>query len=612
MLIISIIILIISIVLINKKGIYFILFLFFTFLFLIITNIYTVSNYFTWKGVDESFIYHLTYWIGWAWLQSDIYIIIIWIILLILSILIPLFLYKYLYKNKTNSNANLKTFIAFLFLIIAFVLHPFTKNILELNWYFIGNKVINSKIINTISWKSFEDIYIIPELQDASLENKNIIFIYLESFEKLYLDEELFPWLSKWLNKLKEESIYFNNINQEYWTSWTIAWMVWSQCWTPLINSWWWWNSMYWMNSFLPWAFCMWDFLKGAWYDLNYIWWSKLNFAGKWNFYKTHWFNNAEWKDELIKYLTNKGYQYDWGLYDDTIFDLAYKKYEVLSKNENKFWLFMLNLDTHWAKWVISEECKDLKYNNDKKSILNSYHCTDFLLSNFIKKIKNNENFKDTIIVVASDHYAMSHNNSINILKEKEDERSMLFFVIAPDAENKKISKRWTTLDIWATTLSLMWFNVNNLGLWVNLLNKNMKTIQEEYDDFIFSKWKKNYESFWNYPSISNWFIFNTVYKKISLDKNIIDFPSLIYIDSNIEIEKILWSDNDNPVSLFENIPKNSNSIYIDNCTKIDISKEWICILYTKSNWYKTINVIKNNENITITEIKKIFRWKLK
>jgi len=602
MLIIWFIFTIISLNLISRSKKILLLFLLFLFLFFLITDIYIISNYFTWNWIDEAFIYHLSYWIDWAGLKSDIYIIIIWLLLLLVTFIIPVIIYKYLIlKNKKTNIRN--TILAFLLLFISFSIHPFTKNILELNWYFIFDS-----IKNTTLEKTFEEMYIIPDKQKVWIDNKNVIFIYLESFENLYLDGDLFPWLSNWLNEIKNNSTYFNNIKQVYWTSRTIAWMVWSQCWIPLINSWGGWNSMHWISSFLPGAFCIWDFLKNAWYDLSYIWWSKLSFAGKGNFYNTHWFDNIEWKDELILNIKNKKYQYDWGLYDDTVFDLAYKKYEKLSKKEKKFWLFMLNLDTHGSEWVVSKECNNLKYNKDKNSILNSYYCTDYLLTNFINKIKNNNKFKDTIIVLASDHYAMAHNNSSDILNKKQEDRRILFVIIDPSKTNKIIEKKGTTLDIWATVLWSMWFNVNNLWLGVNLLNIELKTIEEKYENFIFSKWKRFYESFWEYPSIKKWFTINTDDLILYLDKKDIEFPALIYLDSDIEIEKILWRDKYNPVTLFEKIPKKSNSIYIDFCDKINTEKKWMCILYTNSKGKRKDYSIKDNEDISINKIKENLR----
>ena len=115
-----------------------------------------------------------------------------------------------------------------------------------------------------------------------------------------------------------------------------------------------------------------------------------------------------------------------------------------LSQKDKRFWLFMLNLDTHWEKGVKSESCKNLTYtHNSNNSILNSYHCTDKLLGDFINKIKNHQNFSDTIIVIASDHYAMNHNNSIDILNKKEEDRRMLFLIIDENNTKKIINKNW-------------------------------------------------------------------------------------------------------------------------------------------------------------------------
>lgn len=472
----------------NKKNA--IVFSLFTLFFFIISDIYIVSNYYTWKWFNEAVLYQIFSWIKWAWIISNYSIIIFWFLFIILWITSSFFVYKYINKNindnKTNYYINKFTYI---FLILLILIHPLTNNILKLNWYYF-NELLKSKTKEEIK---FEDYYKIPSFQKANNKNKNIIFIYLESFENLYLDENIFPSLTNWLNNLKKQSIYFDNIKQWYWASWTIAWMVASQCWLPLISNF----AASKSNLFLEKAVCMWDFLKYAWYNLNYIWWADLEFAWKWNFYKTHSFDSVEWKQELLNKLTTQNYFYDWWLYDDTIFDLAYEKYEKLSQNKEKFGLFLLNMDTHWDKWVLSKNCENLKY-SEEDSILNSYHCTDYLVSNFVNKIINNKNFKNTSIVIASDHLAMNNNNSTKELNKYEDKRNLLFFII--DSENKKyinINKDWNTQDIWATVLWNLWFDVEQLGIWFNLLKENNFTITKQNPNIIFGKWNENYESFW-------------------------------------------------------------------------------------------------------------------
>jgi len=596
MLILSFIFIFAALYFCNKNYKNLIIFLFSTFIFSIISLIYIVADYFTWTWIDESFIYHLIYGIQWAGIQSDIFIITIGIIWIILSIFFPFFIYKkfnqWLFKNTKKNK------IAILLLIIAFISHPFTKNIFQIYSYSYNLDKVSEQM-------TFEEKYSTSKNIIHNWEYKNIIFIYLESFENLYLDKSIFPDLTPNLQNLKNNSLYFNNIDQAFWTSRTIAGMVWSQCGIPLITSWWGGNSMHGMSSFLPWAYCVWDILKTAWYNLNYIWWSDINFAWKWNFYKSHWFNSVQWKDKLIDKIKNKTYFYDWWLYDDSLLDIAYKKYLELSQKNDPFWLFMINLDTHGAKWVVSRSCKNNLYNNNPDSILNSYKCTDFLLQNFIQKIKKSPNSDNTIIVIASDHFAMSHNNSINTLEDNESKRKMLFLILDSRDNHKVINKSGTTLDIWPTILAKMWFQINRLWLWVNLLVDLNSTPNE-----ILKKWKKKYESFWSYPSIKNWLSINIKDKNILLLDTSINFPSLIYIDDNIEIKKILWHDKYSPTSLFQNIPSNLNSLYIDSCSKISNNNKSseFCILYATKNWKKIIKNIYNDHLISIEQIKEIYQ----
>lgn len=607
----SLILLITSIILSNKTKFNWILFSFLWFIFFLISSIYVVANYFTWKWLDESVVYHLFYWIEWAWFKWDGYIIFIWLGLLFLGLVAFCIIYYFFYKNFIKKNKHwLIQLLSFSFLLCSFLIHPITKNILELNWYFINNYFLNSNLITT-KWLdnlSFKDNYKIPKNQVLDLNNKNLVFIYLESFESLYLDEDLFPGLSKWLNKLKEESINFTNIRQSYWAGRTIAWMVASQCWIPLITSGWWWNSMYWIDSFLPWAVCIWDFLNNAWYNLNYIWWSKLEFAWKWNFYKTHWFSNVEWKEELLSEIPDKKYNYDWGLYDDTLFDIAFNRYEKLSEENKRFWLFLINMDTHWSKWVNSRKCNNLDYNNTE-SILNSYYCSDKLVSDFINKIKSDENFKNTTIVLMSDHLAMAHNNSIDILNKKEDERRLLFFILNWNIDNNnknEINKNGSTLDVWATVLSSIWFDVNQFGLGFNLLSNTGYTIKDQNPNIILSKWKNEYESFWDYPSIDNWISVDIKKQEIDFKNTKLKLPALIEFNNNLEIRRIKWHDKYSPTSLFQKIDKNTNSILIDYCKNIKGQKgESLCLYYSLKDWINKVYLLDKNIFIWLEDIKR-------
>jgi len=467
-----------------KSKINTIMFSVWTIVFFGFSLIYILSNYFTWNWFNASVIYHLKYWQEWAWIASSIEVIFILILALILWIAYTLWSIKLLRnkKFKRKQNNTIKT-ISFSLLLLSFIIHPLTNNFLNLNWFYFKKYFIDYKL-------NFNDLYLKPKIIKKEEKTKNLVFIYLESFENLYLNNEIFPNLTPNLNKLKQNSTYFSNIDMSYMSYWTISWMVASQCWIPIkANPWEENNTWSLKNWFMSNTYCIWDFLKKDWYNLNYIWWADINFAWKWDFYKTHWFNEVNWRDQLLNKIKNKSYIHDWWLYDDTMFEKAYEKYDELSKKDDKFALFMLTLDTHWDSWSISKSC-NLKYNKDKKSILNAYHCSDYIVWNFIKKIQSNPNYKDTLIVLVSDHYAMEMNNTIKTLKKNEDKRRLTFIIL--DSDDKKfneINKKWQTFDIWSTILDKMWYELFWLWLGRNLFKKDsLKYIYEKLDYSIFNE----------------------------------------------------------------------------------------------------------------------------
>lgn len=489
MLYLAFLILLIWTIITYKSKINTILFSIWTIVFFIFSTIYVVSNSFTWKWFDQSIMYHLKYWIWWAWIESSIEVIIVWIATILLWIFYTNWVIKTM-KNKKFKRKKIKytKTISFWLLIFSFIIHPLTNNILSLNWFYIKDIIKNRNIYDI----NFKDNYLIPEITKKD-NTKNIVFIYLESFESLYNNEKIFPKLTPKLNKIKEDNINFSNISMPYMSYWTIAWMVGSQCWIPLYRTAWNENNISQKDKFLPNAYCIWDILKKDWYNLNYIGWADSSFAWKDTFYKTHWFSNIISKKDIEKTLKNKDYIHDWWIYDDTLLDEVYKKYDDLSKKNEKFWLFMITLDTHWDSWVISKSCNS-KYTSKEWNILNAYNCNDYLIWNFIEKLKNHSSFKDTIIVLATDHYAMEMNNSINILQNYEDYRRLNFVIIDSDSEKQNIEKPWTTFDIWPTVLSKIWYNIKWLWLGRNLFDNSSLT--EIYPNIDFSIWDKEYKKF--------------------------------------------------------------------------------------------------------------------
>ena len=128
--------------------------------------------------------------------------------------------------------------------------------------------------------------------------------------------------------------------------------------------------------------------------------------------------------------------QFRWGFYDDTVLDEAWKKFEELSRSGQRFSLFTLTVDTHHPDGFISRTCNRKKYDFDGKpnQSFSAVSCSQENIAAFINKIKASPWFKDTVIVVSSDHLAM--NNTAWKYLNKQD-RNNLFFVIRDDKPPK-------------------------------------------------------------------------------------------------------------------------------------------------------------------------------
>jgi phosphoglycerol transferase len=163
---------------------------------------------------------------------------------------------------------------------------------------------------------------------------------------------------------------------------------------------------------------------------------ANLRFAGKDVFLKSHGFDHLYGAEELKTTVTDPTYRNDWGFYDDTVLDETWKKFEALSQSGKRFSLFALTVDTHHPDGFISRTCQRKRYDIDGKKNLSfsAVSCSQEHIAALIEKIKASPWFKNTVIVVSSDHLAMK--NSAWDYLNKQD-RSNLFFVLRGDAPSR-------------------------------------------------------------------------------------------------------------------------------------------------------------------------------
>jgi len=435
-----------------------------------------VSYYFTGEGVNDAVLYHINYGLAGASFLEYWKVILLTIIAIVLMFLLLHYLFT---KDRKYEFGKKILYLSFILIILSMIINPTSYDLYEI----FRNR--NKKV-------SFDKYYQEPTIEKIE-ESKNLVFIYTESLERTYFDQELYPGLIEGLKELQNRSVYFTDIRQVPGTSWTIGGMVSSQLGIPLftpITS----KEMHEIDDFLPLAEGVGDLLNKEGYYLSYYGGAELKFQGKGKFYKNHGFDEVYGENNLRPFMSDPDYLSNWGLYDSTLLDLAYDKYQYLSKTKDKFGLFLVTLGTHHPYGHVPNEYKDVKYKDGENSILNAVKVTDILITDFVKDIMNSKYGDDTVIVIASDHLAM-RNTAFDTLEKGK--RRNLFMILSPEREKPiEITKRGSTLDIGPTIMPFLGYEAN-IGLGRNLLNETVSSyeIKKIHDNLI--SWKREIQKFW-------------------------------------------------------------------------------------------------------------------
>lgn len=113
-------------------------------------------------------------------------------------------------------------------------------------------------------------------------------------------------------------------------------------------------------------------------------------------------------------------------------------------------------MDTHHPDGFISRACNRKRYDFDGKpnQSFSAVSCSRENIAEFINKIKASPWFKDTVIVVSSDHLAM--NNTARKYLNKQD-RNNLFFILRGDKpQQETLAVKRNTMDNGATVLDIL------------------------------------------------------------------------------------------------------------------------------------------------------------
>jgi phosphoglycerol transferase len=569
--------------------------------------VYGAAYYFTGNGIDEATMYHLEYGLdGAGFLEYGGLIATIGALIIGFMCLL-----WYILKKANNEKPHImKSVLSYFLLSASLFLNPATLDIYKLQK---ESLILDSQ---PQSATDFYDYYRNPHISARpSSSQKNLVFIYAESLERTYFDETLFPGLIKGLREIESKSTYFTNIRQVTRTGWTMGGMTASLCGIPLFtpsHG----NSMAGMDQFLSSVVCLGDLLKNKGYHLTYMGGASLDFAGKGKLFKTHGFTDVLGREELVPRLENKNYKTDWGLYDDSLFDMVYNRFIELSEQGGKFAIFTLTLDTHHPNGHPSKSCKDIKYKDGSNSILNAVACSDCLITKFIKKIIKSPYADKTVVVLVSDHLALR--NTASDLLQKRNRRN-LFMIIDPNKKkSKEVRAVGSTLDIGTTLLPFIGYN-GDIGLGRNLLSATEPEKDRRYIHANLRKWKREIVKFWNFPTIQSTIEINIDAKIVRIDKRSFRIPILIELNNKLESTlKFQFYKSKGLKSLVQHrkaLDENKYFLFIDRCEDVreldkTLGKDGFCLLAGQGRKYTKITKLNKNITYTVNEIRKLLKMK--
>lgn len=337
--------------------------------------------------------------------------------------------------------------------------------------------------------------YIIPSSDIVKFPNKkkNLILIYLESFESTYfskklggaVDYNLIPNLTKEIGS--PTSINFSH-NQEFggtyqaaYTGFSIAGMFATQTGLPFktpIDG----NQYGNVYDFAPGAITLGDILEHEGYNLEFLVGADGEFAGVSDFYKKHggW-NVLDHKEAIAQGKIPSDYNVWWGYEDSKLYDYAKETLENVSTKDEPFAMILETDDTHFPDGYLDAKCPT-PYAEPYENAIN---CTDIMVNDFIDYVKQQEYYKDTIIVIHGDHLSMEKPYFEKNI-DPDYERTVFNAYLnvdknlVHDAEAK--NRQMTTMDVFPTILGAMNVEIsgNRLGYGTNLFSK-IPTLYEEF-----------------------------------------------------------------------------------------------------------------------------------
>ena len=323
-------------------------------------------------------------------------------------------------------------------------------------------------------------------------KKRNLIYIYLESFESSYFStyyggDEYYNLLDG-MTDLTVENINFSNTEkiggalQVAGVGWTSGALVGQTSGLPVkINSekv----NEVTDHSSYMKGATTLGDILKEEGYNQEFIMGSDKSFGNRDVYFEGHgdyYILDLKGAKKLGK--LPKDYHVWWGYEDSKLFEYAKEEVTRLSQEEAPFNLTLLTANTHFEGGYLEENCPNI-YKEQYSSVI---ACSADQVNEFVRWVQKQDFYDNTTIILVGDHLTMSTAYYENAIEGYTRTIYNLFINSAVTPYETK-NRQFSTLDMFPSTLAAMGVKIDGdrLALGTNLFSDKQTLIEKySYDE---------------------------------------------------------------------------------------------------------------------------------
>ncbi|RZT21530.1 LTA synthase family protein [Fictibacillus sp. BK138] len=354
---------------------------------------------------------------------------------------------------------------------------------------YLDEYVLNKKEVSAKDRKDakawFDEKNEIPSIKTPyfkKAEGKNLIMVQLEAYQSFIIDKSINGQeITPNLNKLKKESLYFNDIHHQTASGRTSdAEFAANTSLYPLPTG----------SAYVRYPRNGYDSLPSIFkqngYDTAAFHAYKPGFWNRYIVYPNLGFNEFHSIEDY-----KEGEQVGWAIGDE---DFFLQSTDKLKSMKEPFYSFMIALTSHYP-YTMPAKYQNLKLDDvgdaNLRNYLQSVHYVDKAVGTFIDKLKKEGLWENSVVVFYGDHdtgYMQANTKSsifarkdADALGELEVKDGIPLFIHVPDVEGKEFDKAGGQVDIMPTLLHLFGIEKEYHHMGNNLLDGKKGTVVFRY-----------------------------------------------------------------------------------------------------------------------------------